>query len=282
VEALLQNHQASSHDLIVFSDGARSAENQSSVELVRSFLASITGFNTITIHHRPYNFGLAKSIIEGVTQVLADHENIIVLEDDMVTSPYFLTFMNSGLAKYWDDERVISIHGYVYPVIQNLPEAFFLAGADCWGWATWRRGWQLFNSDGKSLLDELKQRNLTKSFDFNGSYGYTKMLEGQIKGSNDSWAIRWHATAFLADKLTLYPGRSLVHNIGNDRSGTHCDDDTIFDVKLSPTPIDLSAVEVVASDDGRSAFEAFFKKNRGSLSSKLLRSVKRIMAMINK
>ena len=280
IEALLQNHQAVSHDLIVFSDAARTPEKQAAVDEVRAYLTSITGFRSVTIQLRPHNFGLAKSIIEGVSQVLNDHESIIVLEDDMVTSPYFLTYMNEALDKYADDERVISIHGYVYPVEQVLPEAFFLPGADCWGWATWRRGWRLFNPDGQALLDELKRRDLIKTFDFNGSYGYTQMLEGQIKRRNDSWAVRWYASAFLAGKLTLYPGRSLVHNIGNDSSGTHCGDDLNHDVHLSNKPIDLSVVYVLPSETGRAAFEAFFRKAQGNFASKLSRGIKKTFAKV--
>jgi len=280
VEALLQNHLAASHDLIVFADAARTPEKQSAVDEVRAYLATITGFRTVTIHHRPHNFGLAKSIIEGVTQVLSDHERIIVLEDDMVTSPYFLPYMNEALDRYVDDDRVVSIHGYVYPVGQVLPEAFFLTGADCWGWATWRRGWRLFNPDGQALLDELKRRDLMKAFDFSGTYGFSKMLEGQTKGLNDSWAVRWYASAFLAGKLTLYPGRSLVHNIGNDSSGTHCGADTIHDANLSVSPINLSAVGVLPSVAGRAAFEAFFKKAQGSFVSKLRRGIQKTFAKV--
>ena len=271
VESLLRNPQAQNHDLIAFSDAARTPDKQATVDEVRAYLATISGFRSVTIHHRPRNLGLANSIIGGVTQVLAEHELIIVLEDDMVTSPHFLAYMNEALERFADNERVISIHGYVYPVQQTLPEAFFLSGADCWGWATWRRGWRLFNPDGRALLEELQRRDLLKDFDFNGAYGYSQMLVGQIKGANDSWAVRWHASAFLAEKLTLYPGRSLVHNIGNDNSGTHCGDSDSHDAELSQTLIDLSFIEVKPSEEGRRAFERFFRQSKDRLWKRLVR-----------
>jgi hypothetical protein len=280
VESLLRNPQAPEHNLIVFSDAAHTFDKQAAVDEVRAYLATISGFRSVTIHHRPHNLGLANSIIGGVTQVLAEHERIIVLEDDMVTSPHFLAYMNEALDRFSDDERVISIHGYVYPVQQTLPEAFLLPGADCWGWATWRRGWRLFNPNGQALLDELKRRNLLKNFDFNGAYGYSQMLEAQIKGTNDSWAVRWYASAFLAGKLTLYPGRSLVHNIGNDDSGTHCGADTSYDAELSETPIDLSKLEVTASVQGRAAFETFFRKSQANLVGMLRRRIKKVFAKV--
>jgi putative methyltransferase (TIGR04325 family) len=273
VEALLKNPEASSSDLIVFSDAARTADKEESVRLVREYVAGIEGFRSLTIHHRPENFGLAKSIIEGVTQVLAEHERVIVLEDDLETSPHFLRYMNEALDRFAEEERVISVHGYVYPVHEPLPEAFFLRGADCWGWATWRRGWALFNPDGQFLLDELKRQNLLRAFDFNGAYSYAVMLKGQINGSNDSWAVRWHASAFLANKLTLYPGRSLTHNIGNDSTGTHCGTSTALDAELSATPIRLDSVVIEESETARKIIEEFFRAKRPPLQRVLRRFV---------
>jgi hypothetical protein len=274
IEALLKNPEAEFSDLIIFSDAARSPEKQADVEEVRFYLETIVGFRTVTIHHRPYNFGLAKSIIEGVTEVLSLHERIIVLEDDLVTSPYFLKYMNEALEKYADDDRVASIHGYVYPVKQTLPEAFFLRGADCWGWATWQRGWMLFNSNGQWLIDELKKQELINEFNFNGAYSYSNMLQGQIDGLNDSWAVRWYASTFLANKLTLYPGRSLVRNIGFDGGGTHCKTTTLWDTQLSSRLIVLDNIQVKHFQDGWIAFKNYFEKIKPGLVTRMVWIIK--------
>jgi hypothetical protein len=278
LEALRRCPQTPDHDLIVFSDGARTPDKQSAVQEVRNYLATVQGFRSVVVHNRPHNFGLAKSIIEGVTQVLQEHDRIIVLEDDMVTSHHFLSYMDAALDRFADDDRVISIHGYVYPVHGSaLPEAFFLRGADCWGWATWKRGWDLFNADGKMLLDQLRQRDLLNDFDFNGSYPYSAMLTAQTRGHNNSWAIRWYASAFIADKLTLYPGRSLVHNIGNDDSGTHCADTQLFDTLVSQTSIRIEDLPVAPSLAARQAFEAFFRSTRPSIFKRVQQAVSTVM-----
>lgn len=265
IDALKQNKLAQESDLVIFSDATKLEDQVEKVREVRQYIRQVDGFKSVTIVERKTNFGLAKSIIDGVAAIVNKHGRIIVLEDDIVTSPYFLTYMNEALEKYAEDDRAISIHGYVYPVKEPLPEAFFLPGADCWGWATWQRGWKLFNSDGQYLLDELRHRKLTSAFDYNGAYPYSKMLEGQINGINDSWAVRWYASAFLAGKLTLYPGRSLVHNIGNDSSGTHCGDTAGFNSELSQTPINLRDIEVNPSQEGRQIFEAFFRQGKNGL-----------------
>ncbi|MES3002262.1 MAG: glycosyltransferase [Pseudomonadota bacterium] len=278
VASLLRNPGAALSDLYVFSDGPRTPQKQAAVDSVRRFVSGISGFRSVRIVRRAVNYGLARSIIEGVSQVLAESDRLIVLEDDMVTSPHFLAYMNEALDRFRDDDRVVSVHGYVYPVRADLPEAFFLQGADCWGWGTWRRGWSVFNPDGRALLDELTRRKLLHAFDFNASHPYSDMLREQIAGRNDSWAIRWYASAFLADKLTLYPGRSLVHNIGNDSSGTHAVDTDTHDARLSGTPIDLRRVPVAPSGQARAAFEAFFRSSSGGLLQRAVRMARQTVA----
>ena len=277
VESLACNYLAQDSELIIFSDAAKSEAQINQVREVREYIQKIEGFKSVTIVEREFNLGLSRSIIDGVTTVVNKYGRIIVLEDDMVTSQYFLTYMNEALEKYADDERVVSIHGYMYPVKQSLPEAFFLPGADCWGWATWKRGWTCFNSDGQFLLDELKRRKLVHAFDYKGAYHFSKMLEGQIKGINDSWAVRWYASAFLAGKLTLYPGRGLVHNIGQDGSGTHRGESEDFDANLSNTQISLTDINSEPSQEVRNALEVFFRKGQIGL---FKRSVRKVLSLI--
>jgi putative methyltransferase (TIGR04325 family) len=267
VEALQKNHLAQDSQLFIYSDEPKSQAAKEQVTEVREYLKTIKGFKEITIIEREENWGLANSIIDGVTQIVNEYGRVIVLEDDLVTSPYFLQFMNEALAFYQDEEQVISIHGYVYPIKNKLPETFFIRGADCWGWATWQRGWQLFESDGSKLLKELKQQHLEKEFDFNNTYDYTKMLEQQIMGKNNSWAVRWYASAFLKNKLTLYPSRSLIHNIGNDFSGTHCGATDSFATDITQKPILIKKIVVEENNNARIEFEKIFLKLRNSSSS---------------
>lgn len=121
-----------------------------------------------------------------------------------------------------------------------------MKGADCWGWATWRRAWCLFEPEGKILLDKLKQQKLEFDFDRRGTHMYVKMLQDQIDGKNDSWAIRFHASLFLSDKYCLQPTKSIVINIGLDSSGTHCGDIELF--QESEQNIDLVELPVIESD----------------------------------
>lgn len=260
LSSLAANPQAKQSELYIFSDGARDADSTESVSQVRNVIAGAAGFKSVTPVLRERNLGLARSIIDGVSRLCGAHGKVIVVEDDLVLSPHFLAYMNDALLMYEHEDRVISVHGYVYPINAELPETFFLRGADCWGWATWQRGWSIFEQDGSRLLERIKESGLANEFDFDGNYGYTRMLEEQIAGKNDSWAIRWHASAFLANKLTLYPGRSLVMNMGADGSGTHFGSTTtLFDVQLAQEPVKVARLPIEENSAARQLVVEYFR-----------------------
>lgn len=259
VEALLKNKEAANSDLIIYSDGPKNEEAENGVNKTREYIQTITGFKSIQIIERAYNWGLANSIIDGVTSVINKYGKGIIVEDDLITSAYFLQYMNEALELYQNEKDVISIHGYMYPVKKRIPESFFIKTADCWGWGTWKRGWDLFNPNAQALLDEIINKKKCREFDFNNSYPYTEMLKAQIRGEVDSWAIRWYASALIHNKLTLYPGRSLVFQNGMDGiGGTHCGEETRYAVNLSQTPIMLKKLDIKESLKARKAITEYF------------------------
>lgn len=275
VESLKKNELALQSELFIFSDYPKNDQTKESVDEVRKYIKTVDGFKKVTIIEQVENFGLAKSIITGVTDIVNKYGKIIVLEDDLVSSPYFLKFMNDALEIYKDDNNVASVHGYIYP-IEDLPNTFFIKGADCWGWATWKRAWDIFEPDGQKLLDELKSRKLTKEADFNNSYKFTQMLKNQIKGKNNSWAIRWYMSAFLKDMLTLYPGKSYIQNIGNDDSGTHCSTTDVFHVKLNDK-YKMEKIEVIENMIARDKIEKYFLSIKKTILEKVKFMLKRLI-----
>jgi len=274
IESLSKNILASESELFIFSDAPKSIEDETNVKNVRAFIRNVKGFKNVTITERGKNLGLANSIIDGVTTVINRFGKIIVLEDDMLLSKYFLQFMNDGLNVYEKEDDVISIHGYIYPVKVKLPETFFLRGADCWGWATWKRSWVYFEANSYRLLNEIKTRKLEFEFDFNGTTNNLKMLKRQINGKIDSWAIRWHASAFLKNKFTLYPGKSLLNNIGADGEGTHTKNTKAFETKLSQRAIRVEEIPAEENIHAKKAIENFFKKIRPNFIKRYFKIIK--------
>ncbi len=259
ITALQSNALAKESELYIYADAAKNSQSIPQVDAVRNYLPSIDGFKKVNIHFREQNLGVDENVIRGVTEVINQHEKAIVLEDDLVTSQWFLTYMNEALDFYEQEKAVASIHGYVYPVNEKLKEVFFLKGADCWGWATWKRAWDLFEPDGMKLLDQLIKKGLKSEFDFNNTYPYFEALRDQATGNTLCWDIRWYASAFLQEQLTLYPGKSLVNNIGHDGSGTHCGDSNSHDVPLAQSPLNIKtdiAPDALAFD----AFANFFTR----------------------
>ena len=257
--ALRANPEAPGTVLYVFCDAPKDTAAAEAVGEVRRLIREIDGFAAVHPVFRESNFGLARNITEGVSDVLGRHEALIVVEDDVVVGPFFLRFMNDALSFYRDEPRVGSVSGYCYPVSRPLPETYFIRGADCWGWATWRDRWRHYNPDGPALLAELQSRGLTTAFDFDGAMAFTQMLQDQIAGKNDSWAVRWHASCFLRDLLILYPAQPLAKNIGFDGSGTHSTSSIdLFEVGLSPTAVQVDGIAVEENAAVREGIKQFF------------------------
>lgn len=278
IEALAKNELAALSKLIIYSDGPKNESDAAIVEEVRNYLRKVTGFRNIEIRCRPANRGLAQSIITGVSEVVNRFGRVIVMEDDLVSSPYYLTYMNDALTLYAHCDDVICIHGYCPPITASLPQTFFLRGADCWGWGTWKRGWDLFESDGTKLLSELERRKLLHEFDLNGAYGYAAMLREQIAGRNDSWAVRWHASAFLQEKLTLHPRQSLIQNIGFDGSGRHCGASQERQAKPSTERVLIERQPLTECAAASRAFEAYYRGESPTLWMRLYKAAKKVGA----
>lgn len=279
INYLKENLYSKESDLYIFSDAAKYNDEDKSVNEVREYINGIDGFNNIYIKEQTSNLGLANSIISGVTEVINKFGKIIVLEDDLITSKYFLKYMNEALDKYQNEDRVISIHGYIYPIKKKLPYTFFIKGTDCWGWGTWKNRWDLFEKDGQLLLKQLRENNLLYSFDHNGSTNNVKMLRRQIRGEIDSWAIRWHASAFLKDKLTLYPGKSLVNNIGMGGASTHVKHTSIYNTNISSEPIPIDDIPIEENDFAKKELENFYISIRPNFIKRYYKKLKFLLGL---
>ena len=208
--------------IFVYGDGARSEDEMKEVTQARNIAESILG-NRAKYRYSKKNKGLSRSVIDGVTEVLMEFEEIIVLEDDLILERNFLLYMNKALKKYCKTENVYQISGYQFDVseFKEKKEALFLPFTVSWGWGTWRRAWSQLEEDAEGWMNLKSDKRLRYSFNLDGTYEYSTMLFRQMKGSCDSWAIRWYWTVFKNKGLTLFPPKSLVGNSGFDGTGTN-------------------------------------------------------------
>jgi len=233
VESLRNNFGASDTVLYIFSDAPRCQEDEVNVGLVRDYIKCIVGFKEVIIAEQVKNLGLADSIIGGVRGVCEKHGRVIVLEDDIVTSKYFLDYMNEALDRYSDEERIMHISGYMFPINTNhIPESFLFRATTCWGWATWARAWKFFDRNTSTIEGQFTKEKIY-SFNIDGCNDFWSHIKCNIKGEIKTWAIFWYATVFLNGGLCLHPAKSYVLNIGHDQSGVNCKENSHYEVELA-------------------------------------------------
>lgn len=235
LEALVNNMLADETELYVFSDGAKGENDIKQVEEVRFFLRNYKGnFKAINIFESPHNLGLANSIISGVTRVINLAEKVIVVEDDLITSRDFLLYMNDALVFYekFKEYGAVSAYTYPMPILKTYEKDIYVTRkGECWGWGTWKDRWDHVDWEVKDFDEYLKNRRRRKDFE-SLQYGIDKMLNLQMKGKIDSWAVRWCYYLYKNQLLTVYPKKSRTINIGFDGSGTHCTNSNIYDTQI--------------------------------------------------
>lgn len=234
IEALKNNFLASQSDLYIFSDGWKDESSKHKVLKVRALLKEIKGFKSVTVKESKVNKGLANSIIHGVTEIICLEGKVIVLEDDLVSSPNFLNFMNEALDFYRENDSIFSISGYsmFLPSLKSYKNDYYLGvRASSWGWATWRRSWTEIDWEIKDYASFSKTTQKRKEFNVGGS-DMTKMLANQMNHKIDSWAIRWCYNQFKRSQYTVFPKISKLINIGFGANATHTKSTKRFDTIL--------------------------------------------------
>ena len=194
LDALANNTLAKATDLYIFCDGPKNPAEVRATVNVRALARTYAEFASIKIVERSQNMGLARSIITGVTEVLNEHDSIIVLEDDLVTSEHFLTFMNSALEHYRNDGFAFSVTGHTFPApFLLIPEDYpfdTYPGRRCssWSWGTWRDRWDRVDWDMNYYQQFCSDPFAQEDFNRGGS-DMTAMLKAQHEGKINSWAI---------------------------------------------------------------------------------------------
>ena len=234
VSALQKNILASESTLTIYSDAPKTDADAKKVNTVREYLQTIDGFKSVLIIHRPENFGLARSIIEGVTEILEKYGKIIVLEDDLLTSENFLLYMNDALDFYEKYPKIFSISAYTMPLksLKKYEKDTYVALRPAsWGWGTWKDQWENIDWDVKDYETFIKNPNSIEGFN-RGGVDLTRMLKNYMQRQNNSWAIRWSYAMYKAGKYSIYPKLSKVQNIGFSDDATHCTNEHIYKTNL--------------------------------------------------
>ncbi|ODS81039.1 MAG: sugar transferase [Cytophagaceae bacterium SCN 52-12] len=244
IEALRANALAQRSRLFVFSDGPRGEQDRERVLEVRRYIRSIDGFGNVSIAESERNRGLSRSVIEEVTGVVNEYGKVIVLEDDLVTTPDFLAVMNRLLDAYQPRQDIFSVTAYAPPfrVPAGYTKDFCLVPrASSWGWGTWADRWSAVDWGDAHYRQLLNDPRLKRQF-LEGGSDLWPMLYKQQTGVIDSWAVRWCAAHAVQGAYGVYPVRSKVKNIGTDGSGTNFTFSTrAYDVEMNREDVRIEA-----------------------------------------
>lgn len=277
IEALKDNKLALETELYIYSDNAKDKNEQTNVGKVRGYIDTINGFKKVTIIKKSKNWGLAASIIDGVSNLVNKHGRIIVIEDDLVTSPCFLNFMNDALDFYNDDDKVMHVSGYVYPIDNNgLDDTYFIKPASCWGWATWDKSWKYYKKDAQYYLDVF-DKDMIRDFNLDGSYKYFDQIKQNKAGKINTWAIFWYASIYLRGGLSLHPKNSFVKNIGHDGAGENCVESSYYDVEISENYPVIFTHTIAENINARKSFERFFDNIKEPLLKRIINKGSRMI-----
>lgn len=222
LSALAMSPVASQTALTVFIDGPRDSEDIEQVRQVVDIAKLQTGFASVEVVAREENAGLAQSIEEGVSRMMAEHGRAIVVEDDIVTSPAFLNYMNAALDHFAETPEVWHIAGYNEPIAANRDRrgAALWRFMSCWGWASWADRWHHFERDPSELIASFTPEDIHR-FNLDGAHDFWSQVLANERGDLRTWAVFWYATIFRNNGLCLSPHFSYTENIGFDGSGTH-------------------------------------------------------------
>ncbi|MDR2578446.1 MAG: alpha-1,2-fucosyltransferase [Chitinispirillales bacterium] len=225
LQALKNNILASDSILYIFADGYKENPDESEKNAIietRNIIRKEKWCKEVIIYESELNKGLAQSIINGVSEIVEKYGKIIVLEDDIVTSPFFLQYMNDALNFYEKEQKVWHISGYAHKFYEKIEaDTFFTKHMTCWGWATWADRWKFFEKNPKAVLARIKRKNVDE-FRYKSKSGYFRQIKSNISGRRNTWAAFWYSTIFFNDGLCLNSKKTFTQNIGMDGSGVHC------------------------------------------------------------
>lgn len=273
---LRANLLADESRLFIYADAAKTNADEENVKAVNELISKIDGFKSVKIIKQKQNLGLAQSIINGVTALVNEYGKVIVFEDDLLSSPHTLQYFNESLQRYQNEENLMHISAYMYPLANAdfLPESFLYRVVHSWGWATWKRAWTHFNPDIDDLMKQFDAQKINQ-FSIERKMNFWNQMKDFKAGKNNSWAIRWYASIFLNGGLSLNPSKSLIHNIGHDGTGIHSNIENTYAVSIHQQAIKEFPTVIKESQKAYLMIKDFLAKRKGNILQRIFRFIRK-------
>jgi len=283
IASLKNNYLADQSSLHIFLDGPKSKKDIIKNNEVFNYISKINGFAKIKIYRRKTNLGLSLSVISGINFVLKKNDKIIVVEDDIVTSPFFLKFMNESLNKYEKNLKVwhIAGHSHLKSNENEIQKVFFSYYMNCWGWGTWKNRWKMFEKNPNKLINSFSKKDISE-FDLEDSGLFWSQILKNASRKINTWAIFWYATIHIRKKLCCNPLKSYVRNIGMDGSGMHCSNSEYLNNNALYIKPEIKLIsKPIFSKKYFKIYKNYFKSQSTSIFKKLFDRINNILTSNN-
>jgi len=278
LNSLLKCEDLEKFKLYVFSDGPKDKDQLKNVQEVRKILNNYKNKINIEIINRKKNFGLLRNISQSLNFIFSKFDKAIIIEDDLIFHSKFLIFMKKSILKYQNNNKILQISGYSYP-LKNLKNPYFAKLSSCWGWAISSKKWKEFSkflnnkSDQITELEKIKKsKKLIYLFNYGGSFDYLSMLKKHLNKKINSWGIIFYLYMFKSNTCCFFPPRSFINNIGFDGSGNHNSRSNLFNTNQKPFIEFKLPKKIFLSNKAEKEIKEFFKRDL-SLLSKIKRRI---------
>lgn len=212
--------------LFVTADGPRMDKpgEKEKCDAARSIIEQVDWECDVQRNFSDVNLGCKKGVSSGIDWFFDHVEEGIILEDDCVPDPSFFSFCAELLDRYWDDERVMMISGdnFQFGEKRGYGSYYFSKYAHIWGWATWKRAWQLYDVDMKTFPVFVSQGGMADVWDNRSvRFVWQKTLQNNFDGKVDTWDHQWNYAIWSQGGLSILPNTNLISNIGFGIDATH-------------------------------------------------------------
>lgn len=235
ITALQKNTLAQESELFVFSDAPRLGD-EDRVAAVRKYLRKIDGFKEVHVIERTENSRVVNNR-GGMRMLLDQFGKMIFLEEDVVTAPGFLSFMNQALTTYRNNDKVFAITGYCPPIDARKyisSDAFLLQTCNFWGFAIWKERYDQVSMQTPScevFKTILNPFSLASYMRIGSDMPHLFLLDAQ--GIIDAGDIKFAFEMWKKGSYLLIPTFSLSMSIGLDGTGVHCGMERKYDTEMS-------------------------------------------------
>jgi hypothetical protein len=219
--------QAKPKYLFISADGPRPDRpgEKELCDACRSVVTKIDWDCELKTLFREENIGCGKGVSEAINWLFRHTDKGIILEDDCLPDLSFFTFCTELLHYYENEKSIMHISGNNSQLgkKRNSYSYYYSKYPHIWGWATWKRAWDLFQYDLSKTNVDAVSAGIFQHYHFSAEEKiyWSQAFDTMQRGAIDTWDIQWTFSCWANGGITVVPNVNLISNIGFDTDATH-------------------------------------------------------------